>query len=319
MQLFCIFHQKIASDSVLIAYLTTPTTREALPQLYPTYSEPPRSIIYNQVDAWNKQTHLSLLPLYKFGNFSAMAPLTISPPLLNSANPWCTTLSQLQELYASPHTGAITTRTSLLDDHGFPHDPTIHQFAFYNPNNLTASAPNQDQAGDSSTTGSLNTLGYSPLPLSTYLSYIQTLNAEFCSAPVPQHGRKTHKPIILSVTGTAEEVVSCYHLISTTQAKVRMPLAMELNLSCPNIPGKPPPAYSRPALSAYLVALKEEVRRQRGEARSKGKEYVAVPIGIKTPPYTYQDQFESLVDALMDSVSGARDARQEEKEEGEGE
>lgn len=56
---------------------------------------------------------------------------------------------------------------------------------------------------------------------------------------------------------------------------------MEINLSCPNIPGSPPPAYSA-SLTRYLAELPEPV----------------IPIGIKTPPYTYSDQFTCLVRAL---------------------
>jgi dihydroorotate dehydrogenase (fumarate) len=214
-----------------------------------------------------------------------MKSLTITPPLLNSSNPWCTTLEQLQELYDCHHTGAVTTRTSLLN--GFPHDSSHHQFTFFNPKDLTSSTPNQDCGGTSSQTGSLNTLGYSPTPLREYLSYISAISSNLgVSAWL--------KPFIISVTGSSEDVVQCYKLISTHQAHVRMPLAMEVNLSCPNIPGHPPPAYSATALSSYLTALKSEIH-------NHGNTHV--PIGIKTPPYTYHDQFHALITALRDSAT----------------
>ncbi|EUC42925.1 hypothetical protein COCMIDRAFT_102290 [Bipolaris oryzae ATCC 44560] len=237
-----------------------------------------------------------------------MSPLTIDPPLLNSANPWCTTLSQLQDLYTNPHTGAITTRTSLPSstNKGFPHDPSIHQFAFFTPDTLSSSTPNKDLSDDASTTGSLNTLGYSPIPLSEYLSYVQTISNTHC-ASVPLHSRTSHKPIIVSVTGTAEEVVQCYRQIRTCQRAVHMQLAMEINLSCPNIPGKPPPAYSRLELAEYLRGLGREMSveqpqqpQTREEASERGEDRPEVPVGIKTPPYTYHDQFQSLIDALLD-------------------
>ncbi|RAR11266.1 SAICAR synthase-like protein [Stemphylium lycopersici] len=202
----------------------------------------------------------------------------------------------LQELYDSPYTGAITTRTSLLN--GFPHDSSHHQFAFYNPNSFSTSAPNVDHAGDATTTGSLNTLGYSPHPLSTYLDYIKTISDSLSDLP---KGCSHYKPVIISVTGTVEEAVQCYRLISTHQSSVRMVLAMELNLSCPNIPGKPPPAYSSTALLSYLVALKAEIGAQLGDRSHPHEGHVHVPVGIKTPPYTYADQFQALIDALLDS------------------
>jgi dihydroorotate dehydrogenase (fumarate) len=230
-----------------------------------------------------------------------MAPLTITPPLLNCANPWCTTLEQLQELYACPHTGAITTRTSLLN--GFPHDPAVHQFAFYNPTSQVASPPNVDQAGKPDYTGSLNTLGYSPILLEEYLRFIKTISD---SLPIDLGGGREHfKPVLISVTGSVEDVVSCYKLVTFCQREVRMVLAMEINLSCPNIPGKPPPAYDSSSLLTYLNALKIEISRQLSEDGTSSHPHTGhmhVPIGIKTPPYTYQDQYNGLIQALKDSA-----------------
>ncbi|KAI4947593.1 hypothetical protein J4E91_006413 [Alternaria rosae] len=217
----------------------------------------------------------------------------ITPPLLNSANPWCTTLEQLRELYDSPHTGAITTRTSLLK--GFPHDPTHHQFTFFDPSTHSVSTPNKDLAGDEHTTGSLNTLGYSPIPLSEYLEYLKTISDAISSTP--PNGRKTFKPVIVSVTGSAEEIAECYSLICVHQSTVNMPLAMEINLSCPNIPGKTPPAYNPAALREYLAALKVAI--DIGLTKSGG--VTQIPVGIKIPPYTYAEQFEGLVGVLAES------------------
>ncbi|KAF1837227.1 FMN-linked oxidoreductase [Decorospora gaudefroyi] len=227
-----------------------------------------------------------------------MAPLTIDPPLLNSSNPWCTTLDQLQELYNSSHTGAVTTRTSLLK--GFLHDSSQHQFAFYNPTSLRASQPNVDQGGTLDQTGSLNTLGYSPLPLEEYLTFVKKISESLPNAPKEDH--KHYKPMIISVTGSAEEIVQSYQLISHQQAHVRMALAMEINLSCPNIPGKPPPAYSSTSLLEYLQALKTEIGTQLQGREHPHEGHTHIPIGIKTPPYTYHDQFQALITALQESA-----------------
>lgn len=227
-----------------------------------------------------------------------MKALTISPPLLNSSNPWCSDLAQLQELYDCPHTGAVTTRTSLLN--GFTHDSSVHQFAFFNPKNLSASQPNKDQGGTPEQTGSLNTLGYSPTPIHEYLNYIKTISDNLKDHPEGGH----FKPFIISVTGSETDVVECYKLITAHQKHVRMVLAMEVNLSCPNIPGKPPPAYSSASLLSYLTALKVEIGKQLApfEQSHPHAGHVHVPIGIKTPPYTYHDQFQAMVDALLQSV-----------------
>jgi dihydroorotate dehydrogenase (fumarate) len=224
--------------------------------------------------------------------------LTISPPLLNSSNPWCTSLEQLQELYGCPHTGAVTTRTSLLK--GFPHDSSIHQFTFFNPTDLSASQPNKDKGGSPEQIASLNTLGYSPKLLQEYLEDIKTISTGLKDLKEGEH----YKPFVISVTGSEEDVVECYKLITSHQRHVRMVLAMEVNLSCPNIPGKPPPAYSSTSLLDYLKALKKEISEQLKplEQSHPHEGHIHVPIGIKTPPYTYHDQFQGMIDALLNSA-----------------
>ncbi|KAF2263978.1 FMN-linked oxidoreductase [Lojkania enalia] len=230
--------------------------------------------------------------------------LYIQPPILNSANPWCSTLEQLQELYASPHTGAVTTRTSLLD--GFLNDSSVHQFAFYNPATHNAEEPNSESSTAADTTGSLNTLGYSPLPLMTYLGFVKTISDQIpepISHSSPNEAHKP-KPFIISVTGSVDDVVECYKQICALQHKVLMVLAMEVNLSCPNIPGKPPPAYNSDSLLSYLSALKQEVKHQLDiEPESSHHRKIHVPIGIKTPPYTYHDQYQQLIDSLLVSAN----------------
>lgn len=78
-----------------------------------------------------------------------------------------------------------------------------------------------------------------------------------------------------------------------------MRLAMEVNLSCPNIADKPPPAYDSATLLSYLSALKRVVSSQSSEEDGNDNQ---VPVGIKTPPYTYHDQFKNMIQALLDSV-----------------
>jgi len=124
-------------------------------------------------------------------------------------------------------------------------------------------------------------LGYSPIPLDTYLTTIKKVVA---ASTLPQD-KVTSKPFIISVTGTADAVRECYDKIQAAQSTTSNPLCMEINLSCPNIPGKPPPAYSGPSLVQYIRALPSVHDRR-------------VAIGIKTPPYTYHDQFQTLIDAL---------------------
>ncbi|RYP03401.1 hypothetical protein DL764_005160 [Monosporascus ibericus] len=209
-------------------------------------------------------------------------PIRVSPPLLNSANPWATTQEDLKALFECPSVGAVTTRTSLLE--GFPHDAAIHQYTFFDPSKHHSPASSSSPAG-SAQTASLNTLGYSPIPLDDYLSYIASI-AGSLSAP-------STKSFIVSVTGTPEEVAECYRRIARLAGRVSLSLAMEVNLSCPNIPNKPPPAYSGESLALYISAIRDAAG-----ARRDGEECAAVPWGLKTPPYTYAGQFETLVSVL---------------------
>jgi dihydroorotate dehydrogenase (fumarate) len=218
--------------------------------------------------------------------------LNINPPLLNSASPWATTVDDLRELYNCPYTGAITIRTSLLN--GFPHDPSIHQYMFFSTSIGSATARVSEDGSSEvllNEDNSLNTLGYSPIPLQKYLMWI----GQAYSGEIPDFRPTAGKPIIVSVTGSAEEVASCYSFISYLQKQTSLRLMMEINLSCPNIPDKSPPAYEEESLVAYLVALAKERVIFGG----------VVLAGVKTPPYTYQGQFNALITALKTSTKFA--------------
>lgn len=100
---------------------------------------------------------------------------------------------------------------------------------------------------------------------------------------------------IISVTGRAEEISECYRLISLLKEKVVMHVYMEINLSCPNIGGKPPPAYDQANLLEYLVAIRE-AKREFGRS---------VQVGVKTPPYSNPRDFGVVKAALMESLEKA--------------
>lgn len=222
--------------------------------------------------------------------------LRFHPPLLNSANPWATTKDDLEALYSCPFTGAITIRTASAN--GFSHDSATHQYCFFEPqshivrgHSAVAHPPSHPGAIPGGPISSLNTLGYSPF--SVY-EYLQIINGLLLSLDL--RGKPT-KPIIISVAGSAAEVLDHYRSISHLQANLHRShfisarLLMEINLSCPNIAGKPPPAYSKEELLKYLMPLND----------ADSGVWGTIEVGIKTPPYTYQTQFEELVSALLES------------------
>ncbi|HDL5699021.1 TPA: dihydroorotate dehydrogenase [Mannheimia haemolytica] len=213
-----------------------------------------------------------------------MQKLTFSPPLLNAPCPWCSELENLRELYACEYTGAVTTRTSMPQP--YPHDWAKNQYVLFDSNaQKTASVNTQDAT--SLQTASLNTIGLSPNNLDTTISFVRTISNEL-TAP-------SSKPFIISVFGSPEEVGECYEKIVAFQTEVKMPLAMEINISCPNIPGKVSPAYSAEELLPYLNALQTTL-----EKLNQGEN--ALPIGIKIPPFTYQNQYDELMKGLLQAV-----------------
>ncbi|KAL7623048.1 dihydroorotate dehydrogenase [Parahypoxylon ruwenzoriense] len=230
-------------------------------------------------------------------------PIHVDPPLLNSASPWATTLEDLGALYSCPSTGAITTRTSLL--RGFAHNPEVHKYSFFNAN--TYAPEKRETAGDDDNgddddgeeeeeeeedelekpNASVNNLGYSPTPLDEYLAYIETI---VLSPRNTEELKRRNKLFIISVTGPPDDVAMCYGRIAHFGPRAGARLAVEINLSCPNIPGAPPPAYDGEALARYLSAM------ARAAALCLYSE--VIPWGIKTPPYTHAGQFDMLVGAL---------------------
>lgn len=220
----------------------------------------------------------------------------INPPLLNSACPWATTPTDLRSLLLCPSTGAVTIRTSEL--HGFQHNPHHHRFVLFDPATCQAGStgthsvpelpdhpPNAQRDEDARFAASLNNLGYSPVSLPEYLSILADLSATFVA-----EGRPTTKRVIISVAGGADDVRACYETIRAARG-IAFPLAVEINLSCPNMPGAPPVAYDDPAgsLAEYLLAALP------GDSASASD----VPIGIKTPPYTHAGQYASLGRTLL--------------------
>lgn len=210
--------------------------------------------------------------------------LNFDPPILNSATPWATTLEDLRDLYNCPFTGAVTVRTSTLD--GFAHDDRFHQFAFFEPSTL-------ETADQSRTTGSLNTLGYSPIPLEETLKNIEAIVNGLSKAQFQKQ-----KPFIVSITGSTEDVSSCIEKIVEAQLRIDVPLLAEINLSCPNISGKPPPAFTFDGLCEYFRCL-ADASVSSDQQVMPGFSHLPLRCGIKTPPYSNPENFTILKRALL--------------------
>ncbi|KAI1389724.1 dihydroorotate dehydrogenase [Hypoxylon trugodes] len=234
----------------------------------------------------------------------------INPPLLNSANPWATTLEDLRALFACPSTGAVTTRTTLLN--GFAHNPDVHKYAFFSPNAHQTASLSTPETRFEGASASLNNMGYSPIPLDEYISYIKTISEESKTTKPNRKGKGKGKTFIISVTGSPKDVAICYKRITRLKTDLRkkgdreedggISLAMEINLSCPNIPGAPPPAYSEEALGEYLDTVGRMAAATGTATLTSGPGgRLVVPWGIKTPPYTHAGEFGMLIEALVEA------------------
>lgn len=129
---------------------------------------------------------------------------------------------------------------------------------------------------------SLNSYGYSPHPLATYLDWIYA---------IIQSDPDSSKPFIISITSSSPLALSCM-LDSIQNVRSRLGdaegsvsrIAVELNTSCPNIRGAPPPAYDFPSLVPLLAVLAEHYWND-----------PTLTIGLKLPPYFYSTQFEDAI------------------------
>lgn len=166
----------------------------------------------------------------------------------NSSNPSATTKDDLQA-FADSKSGAIVTRTTCP---GFQHDDALHQWRSWGNCN------------------SINCFGYSPNDLDFYIRTIQDISPK--------------KPVFFSLSGSAQQVHDMIQKLD--QAEFSTPVLVEINLSCPNIPGKPPIAYDFDGMRQYLqVALPTACQ---------------IPVGVKTTPYFYDLQFQDCSKVLND-------------------
>lgn len=134
---------------------------------------------------------------------------------------------------------------------------------------------------------SLNSYGYSPHSLATYLEWIQII--------LEKHPNE-FKPFIISITSSSPtSLAAMVDTIQALRAKLRdvdgadSRIAIELNTSCPNIKGSPPPSYDFPSLRPLLHILAEKYWTD-----------VTLTIGLKLPPYVYSTQFDTVVKGLSE-------------------
>jgi len=136
------------------------------------------------------------------------------------------------------------------------------------------------------TISSVNSYGYSPHPLSAYIGYVDAILSSAYEQSI--------KPFIISITSSSPiSLASMLDAIQELRAKFRdtegttSRIGIELNTSCPNIKGSPPPGYNMSGLVPILDVLAEYFWKD-----------PTLTIGLKLPPYLYSTQFDGLVQGI---------------------
>ena len=161
---------------------------------------------------------------------TTIAGVTFPGCFMNASGALCVTRDELEALGKSG-AGAIVTKSMTIESRQGNPPPRYHGFPG----------------------GSINSMG---LPNLGYRAYAELI----------PHLKRFGKPVIASVAGLGEEdFPTIAEAINAAQ-----PDLIEVNLSCPNIPGKPQIGYD-PETSERVL--------------TKVRRLITVPMGVKLPPY----------------------------------
>jgi dihydroorotate dehydrogenase (fumarate) len=161
---------------------------------------------------------------------TTIAGVRFSTCFMNAAGALCVTEDELIALGKS-RAGAIVTKSMTLEARQGNPEPRYFGFSG----------------------GSINSMGLPNLGYQAYAELIPEL-------------RTFGKPVIASVAGLCEDD---FHAIAI-RINAAQPDLIEVNLSCPNIPGKPQIGYDPEASERLLKRVRK---------------VVTVPMGVKLPPY----------------------------------
>lgn len=166
-------------------------------------------------------------------------------PFMNASGVHCMTIEDLQELEKSDAGAYITKSCTLEKREGNP-SPRYVDLAL----------------------GSINSMGLPNLGFNYYLDYVLEV----------QQNQGT--PIFFSIAGMSPE--ENLEMLDSIQKSAFSGIT-ELNLSCPNVPGKPQLAYDFQATEQLL---------------EKVFAFFKKPLGVKLPPYFDLAHFDQMADIL---------------------
>lgn len=165
---------------------------------------------------------------------------------MNAAGARCVTREELETLGRS-QAGAIVTKSMTLEPRQGNPEPRYYAF----------------------TNGSINSMGLPNLGYRAYAALIPEL-------------RRFGKPIVASIAGFGEEDF----VTIATAINASKPDLIEVNLSCPNIPGEPQIGYDADVTERLLKRVRK---------------VVTTPMGVKLPPYfdpAHQDKMAQILDRV---------------------
>jgi dihydroorotate dehydrogenase (fumarate) len=172
---------------------------------------------------------------------------TYNNPFMNASGVHCMTTSDLEELAASEAGSFVTKSATLAPREGNP-EPRYVDLAL----------------------GSINSMGLPNKGLDYYLDF----------AIEKQEAMAPESPFFFSVAGmSVEENIELLKKIEASNFQG----ITELNLSCPNVPGKPQVAYDFPLTKQILEQVFS---------------FFTKPLGVKLPPYFDLAHFDQMAEIL---------------------
>lgn len=174
--------------------------------------------------------------------------LAMASPLYNASGVMCRTCEELDAVAGSAAGALITKSCTLLPREGNP-GPRYHATPF----------------------GSINSMGLPNEGYQYYFDYAQQFDYR--------------KPLFVSISGMSLED---NHQMLMDLRKLDLPCLPEINLSCPNLPGKPQLAYDFAATAEALVQISQVYPHS---------------FGVKLPPYFDPVHFAQMA-ALLNRFDG---------------
>lgn len=176
---------------------------------------------------------------------TSIANIPFASCIYNAAGAWDTTDTQLNDIKYS-NSGAIVSKSSTIASKEGNPLPRYYEDEW----------------------GTINSTGLANHGFRFYLDYGNTY---------------TNKPYVHSIAPFSQEEM--VHMLTIMNSESKGPRLVEINLSCPNVPGHPPPCYDFELFESHLTVL-------------QSLELDNLILGLKLPPYYMQSQFDRVAELI---------------------